>query len=162
MSEASERHCSRIPKKFDPQLPLIVHWEGKLLPDLTGSENVNLLIVLVSDNGHGQLLAVPKIPSGTRKVQARAVFDALKEWNIEDKVTTTSNTGRHKGACVILEQLHIGCWHQILELVAGAAFTEAMGSSSCPEVHLFKDFKARWECIDQHGRRNSQEMTTGN
>ncbi|KAK4295407.1 hypothetical protein Pmani_032022 [Petrolisthes manimaculis] len=69
--------------------------------------------------------------------------------------TTSSKTGRHKGACVLLEEqygrehLHLGCRHHVLELVAGAAFSEAMGTSSAPDVLLFKLFKSSWQVIDK-------------
>ena len=151
---------NEIKDQFDPKFPLIVHWDGKLLPDLTGTKKVDRLPVLVTSNGESQLLAVPKLPSGTGEAQAQAVFDVLKDWGVDAKVqgmcfdTTSSNTGRHKGACIILEQLlgrtllYIGCRHHVLELVAGAAYSEVMGASSAPDVLLFKRFKARWDWID--------------
>ena len=57
-----------------------------------------------------QLLTVGKLPSGTGQAQADAVINALKEWGIDDTVralcfdTTSSNTGRLAGACVLIEQ----------------------------------------------------------
>ena len=80
---------------------------------------------------------------------------------------TSSNTDRHRGACVHLEKLlgrdllHIGCHHHILELIAGVAFSTAMGSSSAPDV-LFKKFKERWQCIDKTAFEDSStdEYTT--
>ncbi len=69
--------------------------------------------------------------------------------------TTSSNTGRHSGARVKIEHsleqnlLHFACRHHILELLAGAAFTEAMGISSAPEMLLFRKFRDKWECIDK-------------
>ena len=61
--------------------------------------------------------------------------------------TTSSNTGRINGACVILQQLlgqdllHLACRHHILELIAGAAFKTVITSSSAPDIQLFKRFK---------------------
>lgn len=69
--------------------------------------------------------------------------------------TTNSNTGRHKESCILLEQLlgrellHIGCHHHVLELIAEASFSEAMRTSSAPDVLLFKCFKTRWQYIDK-------------
>ena len=66
---------------------------------------------------------------------------------------TSSNTGRHSGACVKIEHgleknlLHFACRHHILELLAEAAFKEAMGTSSAPEILLFKRFQDKWEWI---------------
>ena len=158
-----EHHRSQmsetLKEEFCADVPLIVHWDGKLMADLTGSDHVDRLPVLVSGNGVSQLLNVAR-STGTGEDQARAVVDALKDWNLEDRIvglsfdTTSSNTGRHSGACVIIEQklgkdlLHFACRHHILELVAGAAFTTLLGSTSGPEVLLFKRFKKQWEFLD--------------
>ena len=58
--------------------------------------------------------------------------------------------------------LHIGCRHHILELIAGAAFSTAMGSSSAPDVLLLKKFKERWQHIDKTAFEDSStdEYTT--
>ena len=69
--------------------------------------------------------------------------------------TTSSNTGKHKWTCTLLQQLicrkllHIGCHRHVLELIAGAAFAQAMRVSSAPNVFLFKQFKCKWQIIDQ-------------
>ena len=76
-------------------------WQGIL---------VDRLPVPVSGVGISQLLTVGKLPSGTGQAQADAVINALKEWGIDDTVralcfdTTSSNTGRLAGACVLIEQ----------------------------------------------------------
>ena len=157
----------QIQDNFDPQFSVIVHWDGKILPDLTGTATVDRLPVLLSGNSVSQLLAVPKLPSGTGKDQSEAVFSVLKEWKLEEKVqgmcfdTTYSNTGQHKGACILLEQLlgrellHLACRHHILELVAGAAFSAAMGYSTAPVILLSKRFKAAWQHINKTDYRDS-------
>jgi len=43
---------------------LIVHWDGKLMQDLTTKESVDRLPILVSGNGTVQLLNVPKLRNG--------------------------------------------------------------------------------------------------
>lgn len=153
-----------IQMNFHPDAALIVHWDGKLLQDLIGREKVDRLPILVSSCGpeHGtQLLAVPKLASGTGAAEANAVFEALNNWKVADRVvgmsfdTTSSNTGLKTGACVMLEHLlgtdilHLACRHHILELVAGAAFYEMMGATSAPEILLFKRFQAHWQFIRQ-------------
>ena len=37
-----------------------------------------------------------------------------------------------------------------MELIAGAAFSEAMGSSSRPTVLLFEKFRGKWHLINQN------------
>jgi len=47
----------------DPQL--VVHWDGKLLQDLTGKEHVDRLPILVTGLGVHKLLEVPTLVGGT-------------------------------------------------------------------------------------------------
>ena len=69
--------------------------------------------------------------------------------------TTSSNTGRLPGTCVLLEEkferelLSLACRHHVMELVIGSVIQVCMGSSSCPDVPLFKRFQAQWAIIDQ-------------
>lgn len=142
-------------------VPLVVHWDGKLLQDLTGREKVDRLPVLVSGKEICRLLTVAKLPSGTGQAQAEAVCGTLVDWGIADNVramcfdSTSSNTGRSIGACVLLERklgrelLSLACRHHVMELIIGAVFQVCMGfGTSGPEILLFKRFQARWEFID--------------
>jgi len=152
---------AKLKTEFHGDVPLVVHWDGKLLPDLTEKKKIDRLPVLVSGKGVSQLLTVAKLPSGTGEAQAEAVHGALKDWGIEEKVramcfdTTRSNTGRNMGACVQLEHrlgkkiLALACRHHIMELIIGTVFKVCMGSSSSPEILLFKRFQASWINIDK-------------
>ena len=142
--------AAEIKAAFSPNVPLTVHWDSKIVPSADGGPSEDRLPVLVSGDGESKLLAVPKLPNGTGRSVATAVMDALKDWEIADRVvalsfdTTSSNTGISKGACTLIEQgldhevLHMACRHHILELVAAKAYTECMGPTSGPEVQLFK------------------------
>lgn len=153
---------SFLKTEFTAEVPLTVHWDGKLMKDLTTQAHVDRLPILVSGSGVSQLLQVAKIPNGTGKEQAKAVVDALEEWGLVEKVvgmafdTTASNTGRINGACTLIEQklgknlLYFACRHHMLELVAGAAYTTLMAPTKGPEELLFKRFQARWESINQN------------
>lgn len=159
--------AAKLIQSFNRDAAFVVHWDGKLLPDLTGNEKIDRLPILVSNYGSSQLLAVPKLKSGTGDAQARAILNTLEHWHIEDKVqglcfdTTSSNTGLKKGACKILEQLlgrdllHFACRHHIMEIIAGSAFIEAMGAFSAPEFLLFKRFQAKWGSINQKNFKDS-------
>jgi len=95
---------------------------------LSGTDKVDRLPILVTTMGETKLLEIPKIPAGTGKAEVEAENNAIREWRLEDAVrgmcfnTTSSNTGRLSGACIILEKLmgrpllHCGCRHHILEL----------------------------------------------
>ncbi|KAJ8411990.1 hypothetical protein AAFF_G00142570 [Aldrovandia affinis] len=130
------------------------------MQDLTTKENVNRLPILVSGNGTVQLLNVPKLPNGTGSEMAKAVVGALKDWDLTERIggmsfdTTSSNTGRNNGACVLIEQqlkkdlLYFACRHHVLELPA-EAFKTVMGPMSGPNVTMFKRFQDHWQFIDR-------------
>ena len=153
---------------------LEVHWDGKLLPDLTGKELVDRLPALLSGVGLHQLLGVSKLTSSTGEAQASAVEDLLNEWRISDRVvamcfdTTASNTGKHKGACVLLENklgkklLHLACRHHIYEIVLASIFKECMGKSSGPDIAILKRFKDQWTKFDKSCYKTSDKDTTVN
>ena len=64
---------------FTSEVPVTVHLDEKLLLDLTGKGEVDLLPVLVSVAGVTKLLGVPKRPSGTGKVMNEAVLGCLED-----------------------------------------------------------------------------------
>lgn len=158
--KARAEFARHIKEEFHADVPLTVHWDGKLLQDLTSKEHVDRLPILISGQGINKLLGVPKLTSGTGEGQANAIADALQEWEVSGAVaamcfdTTAANTGRRIGACVLLEQilgrdlLHLACRHHIMELVLSAAFQSTMGGSSGPEVLLFKRFQEAWKSFD--------------
>lgn len=148
---------------------LTVHWDGKMLPDLTfeGDSNsdvqVDRLAIVATGDGKSKLLGVPKISSGTGLSQANAVFGAAKDWKIEENVkaicfdTTSSNTGVKSGACVLLEQkfgkplFWFACRHHIYELTVSIAYTTALKEvSSGPTIVLFEKFRRQWTNINKN------------
>lgn len=155
-----QEQATNLKDEFESKGPLVVHWDGKLLVDLTGKELVDRLPVIVTGNETNQLLGVPKLLSGTGEQQATAVAHLVREWGVTDSVkamcfdTTASNTGIENGACVLLEKklnknlLHLACRHHILELVLGCVFKECMGPTSGPDVLLFKRFQKVWSTLD--------------
>ena len=56
---------------------LMVHWDSKLLPGLTGKEKIDRLPILVSGSGIEQLLTVPKLVNGSGEAVAAAVYAAI-------------------------------------------------------------------------------------
>ena len=93
---------------FSYSVPLLLHWDGKLLPDIAGG--FELVAILVTGGQTGQLLAVPKISRGTGKEQSRACIQTLDDWQLKALVhglvfdTTASNTGLNLGACTLIEK----------------------------------------------------------
>ena len=150
-----------------------MHWDGKLLPDLTGKEKVDRLPVLVSGEGTMKLLSVPLLPSGTGTAIANAVFASLDDWGLTNRVqgmsfdTTASNTGHTLGACTFLQQklgrglLHFACHHHILEILVSKVFAECFTSASTgPDILLFQRFKKNWRWVitDQFQPFNNNEL----
>jgi len=142
--------AAEIMMKFSPLVPLVIHWDGKLLPDLTVHESVDRLPVVATGNRVQQLLGVPKPASGTGQAMAAAVCEILQAWSLTDKVagmcfnTTASNTGRKNGACPLIEQLlgkqllYFARRHHIFELVLEAVFSVEMKPSCSPDILIFK------------------------
>lgn len=134
----------------------VVHFDGKLLPDIGSKENVDRLPVLISQYTGHQLLGVPKIESGSGENTAEAVYQLMTDWNIADGVvascfdTTSANTGPFSGALVLLEGklrrklLALPCRHHMLELRLKSAFEAKFGNSSGPNVPLFVRFQKSW------------------
>ena len=85
------------------------------MEDLTSTEHIDRLPILISGVGVKQLLGVPKLSSGTTEVQAADVIMSLEEWGIMDRVAglcfdtnsvlpKADNDGGISGACAIIEQ----------------------------------------------------------
>ena len=79
--------------------------------DLSGTDKVDRLPILVTTIEETKLLEFPKIPAGTGQAEVEAVNNAIREWRLEDAVhgmcfdIMSSNTGYLSGACIILEKL---------------------------------------------------------
>lgn len=139
-----------------------IHWDSKILPDITAKSKVDRLPIIATALNVEQLLGVPQLSSGTGREIASAVYDILQEWSLLDIVqavvfdTTASNTGRLHGACHILTQklgrevLHLACRHHVYEIVLQGVFSEVqLSPSTGPDIPLFKRFKNTWQAIDQ-------------
>lgn len=96
-----EKIASQIKESFNAEGPVCVHWEGKMLPDMTDKykKKIDRLHVIVSGSTGNKLLGVPKLDSGSGLNQASAVYSLLNDWNLVNDVaafcfdTTASNSG---------------------------------------------------------------------
>lgn len=145
---------------------LVVHWDGKIMKDTTGSDKVSCsiterLAVVVTGFQVEKILGLVKIPSGTGQSQAKAIFELLTLWEVSENIvgisfdTTPSNTGHASGACVMLESLlnrnllHFACRHHIHELIISDIFVILFGPTRGPNIGLFERFRKVWYSIDQ-------------
>jgi hypothetical protein len=148
-----------IKQSFVTDVPLTVHWDGKLLTDITGCKNTERLPILVSAEGKSKLLSIPKLCSGKGIDIANAVIAGLEDWNLTDNIqamcfdTTASNTGIKQGACSIIQSklgrsfLLLACRHHINEIIISDVFTKCHGVCTGPDILLFKRFQNSWETI---------------
>ncbi|XP_050338201.1 uncharacterized protein LOC126764549 [Bactrocera neohumeralis] len=162
--EHRRKETQRIQESFIDKLSdtqaMVVHWDGKVLPDLIGKIKVERIAVLVSYNGESKFLGAPKLISATGENIATAVFDTLSKWNILDRVegmsfdTTSTNTGPTNGACAQLQRmlgrnlLTLPCRHHILEIYLRSVFDLHFKVTQAPEVSIFERFAKAWPNID--------------
>lgn len=155
----------RVRLKFDNLnlKSLVLHWDSKILPDITGKSKVDRLPVVVTALNMEQLLGVPEIKSSTGKEISSALYHTLQEWSLENTIqafvfdTTASNTGRLNGVCHLLEQkldrniLYLACRHHIYEIVLHGVFSAVnLVTSTGPDIIIFKKFKNEWRNIEQN------------
>ena len=160
IQRARQKHrevtSKKLKSEFCREQTLTLHWDGKLMAELTGDKKVDSLPTVVSGNGIEQLLCVPKLQAGSGQAIANALYDNVKDWELENCIcsicfdTTASNTGKKKGACVLFEQmlekdiLYLACRHHIHEIMLQAVFFATMGPSTSPDIPLFMRFKNSW------------------
>lgn len=146
---------------FKPDVPLTIHWDGKMLPALTSKKLVDRMAIIVSGDGVMKLLAVPVIGRGTGKAQADSIYETLEEWNLTDRVkfmsfdTTASNTGIRSGACTLLEErigrslVGLACRHHIHELIIAKVYDCLFEPSTGPNIKMFQKFRESFATMEQ-------------
>lgn len=83
---------------------LVVHWDGKILPELSNQpmKKVERLPIVVSGINMEQLLGVPVLDESSGANEAEVIFETSNECNIADSIvgmcfdTTSVNTGKLK------------------------------------------------------------------
>lgn len=148
---------------------MVVHWDGKLLPDLIGNLKVERIAILVSYNGTSKFLGAPKIETGSGENIAAAVYNLLVAWNISDQVaamgfdTTASNSGDKTGAIVHLQRrmdrklINLPCRHHIYEIILRAVFELKLSKTSGPDVPIFDRFAKEWKNINKNDFKSGLE-----
>lgn len=89
------------------------------------------------------------------------IHQKIQEWEVGKRITTlvfdttASNTGKHKGAAVLLHKLlktplfYHGCRHHVSELLAKNPWHVIFKKDPAPDVRMFVSLKTVWEKIDQ-------------
>lgn len=129
-------------------------------------DKIDRLPVLIVGINIDVLLGVPKLSSGTAEKQLDAIFKLLEKNKVCENIvgmcfdTTATNTGIKGGTCLLLEKklgrklLHLACRHHIAELFLRAAYEEFMGTTTGPDVGIFKVFRSAWNDIDKNNYKS--------
>ena len=141
---------------------LVLHWDGKLLPQAFNTWSVEERIALVfSGVDFEEILGVPVASDGTGQEVAKTVFTEVERLELRDRIiglsfdTTAANSGMLKGACIHIESLldrpllWLACRHHVYEVVLKHVFDECCGRASGPEIFEFKRFQMRWKVMDR-------------
>ena len=132
-----------LQENFHLTVPLIIHWDGKLIIEMR----------------HDSVERIDRIPTVVSGCDVERLL--LQKWHLCDSIlsmyfdTTASNTGRDKGACVLLGRLlgrglyYLACRHHIAEVVVGDVAKTCFGPTSGPDQLLFKRFQDRWVFINR-------------
>ena len=98
-----------------------------------------------------------------QKRQRQRQWEKLwEDWGLKESIiacgfdTTSSNTGIHKGSCVLLQDilqrqlLWLACRHHIMELLVKAAYHQVFGDSKSSDVKLFSIMKdpSTWNSLN--------------
>lgn len=160
-----KNNCLKIKQIFQEKVPkfVTVHWDSKLLPALNvrDPKQERLPVIVSYDGNKDKLLGVPTLENSSGREQASAVWTALGDWGLQEKVqilcsdTTASNTGRFSGAVTYLEQyaerelIYFPCRHHMYELVLRSVFEQEFSKASCsPDIAYFKKIRDQWNTLD--------------
>lgn len=76
---------------------MVVHFDGKILPDLIGRMKVDRIAVLVSYNGTSKFLGAPKVEgSSTGENIADAVHKTLVQWKLDKNSLKPNHLTQHQ------------------------------------------------------------------
>ncbi|KAG0726267.1 hypothetical protein GWK47_036965 [Chionoecetes opilio] len=109
-------------------------------------------------------LGVPASSDSTGRNVAAVVLKEVDEAGVRNKIiafcfdTTASNTDMVQGACIRIEQelgrslLWLACRHHVNEVILKDVFEASLGSSSGPDIGIFKRLRDRWSFVDSSQR----------
>ncbi|KAG0719180.1 hypothetical protein GWK47_051033 [Chionoecetes opilio] len=153
--------ASKIREEFRSGTPLVVHWDGKLVMDLTTKEHVDRLPIIIS--GIGAPNCSPSPSWAVAREREHGGSGGLGPGDMGSRGSGSRDVLRHHGIQHRPQKRGL-CPHRtemgkrpaafrlsshILELVVHAVFVRVLGCSSSPEHLLFKRFQTSWESIDR-------------
>ena len=148
-----------ILSNLNKQIPYVIHWDEKRIPNKQGVPE-NRLAVVLTGKGEEILLSVSKTKDGTGRVIADSVTKTVECSNLKRNVigmsfdTTNANFGHKKGSAVIIEKelneklLYLPCRHHILDLVVKSSIQCLFGATVGPSTPFFEEFRRKWPQIN--------------
>lgn len=142
-----------------------IHWDGKIIQLAKSISSDRCCVYISGINFDGEeiittkLLGVPEVPNSTGSAQEKAVMKLIAEWDLENSVvglvfdTTSSNTGRWRGASTLIEEslnrptLWIACRHHMYELHLKHVCEAVVGTTKEPGIKLFRRLKKEWNSL---------------
>ena len=83
MSKAAAEHKAKVSKcALECEVPIIAHFDGKILEDITDGKKSkrDRFAVLVNIGGEFKLLGIPAMDHGSAEAQYDALVALLEEW----------------------------------------------------------------------------------
>lgn len=162
-----------IKRSFVPHDNCVIHWDGKIVKEITGEKEDRIGVILTGHPEYksGKLLAIPAVDSSSGVNQANAVLSCIQDWNISRNIvglcfdTTSSNSGKYTGACVVLERLlkkkvmYLACRHHVMELILKEAVVCIFGKTTAPTNPEFGKFQEKWESVNVESFQTLQAQT---
>ncbi|KAG0716052.1 hypothetical protein GWK47_010511 [Chionoecetes opilio] len=156
-----------------PAVPLIIHWDGKLVEGMAGEGIAERLPILVSGDGIQKAVDGAETRGGDGRADRagglrrcegvgprRQHHRHVLRHNSQQYRTQGGRVRPHNEARQT-ESAHFACRHHVLELVVGAAFTVCFGPSSGPEIQLFKRFVKWWPLANQASSKPLDDPVDG-
>ena len=141
--------AAMVRQNFQPTVPLVSHFDFKLLANLAGTNHEHLAIV-VSGLHVEKLLEIPMLPAGSGVMIGQKVVEFVHEWTeVENRLadlcfdTTASNTGIHTGAITVVQNsfsrrlLFLACQHHMFKIYSSAVFDSFFISKRAKDWYLF-------------------------
>ena len=147
---------------------LVLHFDGKTVEEVTGNrklKNERIAVVITAPGlEEEQVLGVVIAPSSSGSDQEKVIIPVLQEWGVIQRIialccdTTSSNTGKWIGACMLLQKvlgkalLNLLCNHHTFELhIKSVAKAVSARKSKSPKETLFEKLQKNWNSILDQG-----------
>lgn len=158
----NKRH-ETLTKLSDGDSKLLIHFDTKSCRKLNKRHlgHQNRLVVIFQSENSATTVGPFKLDNHEANTIAETIKDLIEEHNLENRVvalssdTESTNTGRHNGVCLQLEQflkkdlLYCMCRHHVYELILKHVGDYIFGATSGPNFNYDSmGLKREWETLN--------------